>query len=90
MHHKAIISYGRAESLTIHGQCSCGTGGDFGSSYDASLYLAKHLQGLTGISTGELVDETLPPQTEAPAPVPEVESEAGASETATVEEPVSE
>ena len=86
MHHKAIISYGRAESLTIHGQCSCGTGGDFGSSYDASLYLAKHLQGLTGISTGELVDETLPPTPEVPAPVPE----AGASETATVEEPVSE
>ena len=88
MHHRAIISYGRAESLTIHGQCSCGTGGDFGSSYDAGLYLSRHLQGLTGISTGELVDETLPPTPDAPAPVPEVE--AGASETATVEEPVSE
>jgi hypothetical protein len=75
MHHKATIKSGRAANLPIFGQCSCGTGGDFGSAYEAAQYFARHFMGLGGICTSELVDETAPPPEPVPAAVAEVKAE---------------
>lgn len=58
MHHKAIIKAGNAQNLPINLQCSCGTGGDFGSAFDATNYISNHFRGLRGICTWKLQDTT--------------------------------
>lgn len=70
MHHLAKVTFGKVEMRPYHGECSCGTAGDFAGNGEARNWLAMHLTRLQGINSGELVDETV-----APLPVPAVEGD---------------
>lgn len=62
MHHKATIKLGTHDNLNYNIQCSCGTGGDFGSKEEAINWItANHFRYLQGVNTAEFVDATPQP-----------------------------
>jgi len=65
VHHLAKITFGKFENRPFHGECACGTAGDFSSNGEARNWLAMHLTRLQGINSSDFVDETV-----APLPVP--------------------
>lgn len=76
MHHLAKITFGKAENRPYHGECACGTAGDFVSNQDAREYLAMHLTRLQGINSAGFEDQTVAPlevPKEEPAEVAEEE-----------------
>jgi hypothetical protein len=62
MHHKATIKLGSHDHLGYNIQCSCGTGGDFGSKDEAMNWMTvNHFRYLQGVNTAEFVDATPQP-----------------------------
>ena len=62
MHHRAVTKLGTHDSRPVNIQCSCGTGGDFGSVEEAQGWmLQNHFRFLQGINTAEFADETTRP-----------------------------
>lgn len=76
MHHKAVVKLGTHDNLPVNIQCSCGTGGDFGSREEAVGWMQmNHFRYLGGVNTAEVVD-TLP----KPQPIEAAEEEAQSEE----------
>jgi hypothetical protein len=97
MHHKATIKLGTHDNLPYNIQCSCGTGGDFGSEQEAINWMNQnHFRYLQGVNTAEFVfgfpkaGAAPPPTVEAPAeteePAQEAEEEVGDEEEKESEE----
>ena len=61
MHHVAKITFGKVKNRPYHGECACGTAGDFASNEETRNYLAMHISRLQGINSADFIDDTVAP-----------------------------
>jgi hypothetical protein len=73
MHHIGTITKStRHATREFHGECSCGTAGDFTTKESAASYLQFHFGKQGGIDTHELVDNSDKPEAKPVLPTTHV------------------
>jgi hypothetical protein len=86
MHHKGVLTIGKAIGRPYHIQCACGSAGDFATEAAATAWFNAHIARIGKTETSELVvpgakkptsvpsaaqpKPTVPPASLAPAPPP--------------------
>ena len=81
-HVGTITKSSRFPNREFHGECSCGTAGDFTTKEDASNYLTSHGGKVTALgptNTFKLVDDSAKPEVFPNLPTPHAPSAAAAA-----------
>jgi hypothetical protein len=80
-HVGTVTKSSKVANREFHGECSCGTGGDFKTKEDAIIYLSNHggkVTALGATNTFKIVDDSAKPEVFPTLPTPHAPSAAAA------------